>query len=169
MTLPNSSSINAYGSGVLVDAVPLVDPTSEMGAAALNPLRNDVAAMTTTAPRCIFQFTGGIQSDNHPTSSATWVSGCDTVWGNAAPVQPSITWVSTGTYSIQLPSTVSDQIGNSNLVNVRFAIVQLANLFSFPGVFIVQINSASTFTIKCYKLDGSLNDFESFLLSVVVF
>lgn len=172
MTLPNSSSINAYGSGVLVDAVPLVDPTSEMGAAALNPLRNDVAAMTATAPRCIFQFLGGAQENNPPVSTSTWTAGCDSVWGNAAPVRPLITNVSPGVYTVQMPATVSDQIGNNNnLVSVRLATAHLSATDAppSPAVFSCDVMSASTFRIRCWDLTGTLNNFPGFLISVMVF
>src|SRR5258708_6071787 len=99
MTLPNSSSISNYGSGILVDATPLVDPTSELGAAALNPLRNDVAAMTSTVPRVIFQFTG---SATTPTiaSSSTWTAGNDSVYGNAPAVVPTLLRTGTGAITV---------------------------------------------------------------------
>ena len=170
MTLPNSSSINAYGSGVLVDAVPLVDPTSEMGAAALNPLRNDVAAMTTTSPRLIFQFRG-LAGSPSVASTPTWTAGNDSHWGNTFAVQPVFTHTTTGTYLVQLPATVSDQIGNNNLlVNVRFAVCHMVdNPSGTPGIGICEITSSSTFTIRLYTLGGSLDDFIGTLFAVTVY
>ena len=170
MTLPNSSSINAYGSGVLVDAVPLVDPTSEMGAAALNPLRNDVAAMTTTSPRLIFQFRGtaGVPAI---ASTATWTAGNDSHWGNSFAVQPVFGRVSTGIYTVQLPSTVSDQIGNNNLlVNVRFGFCSMVdNPSGTPGIGMVEVTSSSTFNLRLFKLDGTSFDFAGPLFAVTVY
>lgn len=169
MTLPNSSSINAYGSGVLVDAVPLVDPTSEIGAAALNPLRNDVAAMTTVSPRLIFQYQASATSPA-VVSSATWTAGNDSVWGNANANLPIITRNSTGFYTVQLPSTVSDQIGNSNLVNIRYAKCFLIDdSGTVPAIVTCTVISASTFRIKQYLAAGSLSDFAGSLFVVEVF
>jgi hypothetical protein len=172
MTLPNSSSINAYGSGVLVDAVPLVDPTSELGAAALNPLRNDVSAMTATSPRLIFQYLG-TSGTPAVASSATWTAGNDSHWGNAFAVQPVMARTSTGIYTVQLPSTVSDQIGNNNLVNVRFAVANMINdAGGSPAVCICTVTSSSTFRIKQYFLNSGswqLSDFSGILFAVTVF
>lgn len=173
MTLPNSSSINAYGSGVLVDAVPLIDPTSEMGAAVLNPLRNDVAAMTAVSPRLIFQYKG---STSTPTvqASSTWTAGHDSVWGNAPAVVPVLARTSTGVYTVQLPSTVADQIGNnSNLVNIRFAkAFMIDDSGGSPASVICTVTSASTFRIHQYFLNSGswqLSDFNNIMFAVEVF
>ncbi len=172
MTLPNSSSINNYGSGVLVDAVPLVDPTSEMGAASLNPLRNDVAAMTTTSPRLIFQYKGTTGTPAVATS-ATWTAGNDSHWGNAFAVQPVMARTSTGIYTVQLPSTVSDQIGGTNLVNIRFAkCFMIDDAGDSPASVICTVISSSTFRIKQYFLNAgvwNLSDFNNILFAVEVF
>lgn len=166
MTLPNSSSINAYGSGILVDAVPLVDPTSELGAAALNPLRNDVSAMTAVVPRLIFQFTGtaGLVSI---ASTATWTAGNDSVWGNAPAVQPVLTRTGTGVITVQLPSTVQDQLLNSILVNIRNVAVSVGG--TTAGHAQVVVTSASTFTIHLFNSSGSANDLVGNLIFVQVF
>ena len=172
MTLPNSSSINAYGSGVLVDAVPLVDPTSELGAAALNPLRNDVAAMTVVSPRLIFQFKG---SNTTPTvqSSATWTAGNDSVWGNSVAVTPVMTRSGTGVYIVQLPASVSDQIGNTNLVNIRGATcTMMDDSGGAPAGIITTVTSASTLRIKLFFLTGgawAASDFNNILFFVTVY
>lgn len=174
MTLPNSSSINAYGSGVLVDAVPLVDPTSEIGAAALNALRNDVSAMSATAPRLIFQYKGNSSGNPSVQASSTWTAGHDSVWGNAPAVVPVMTRSSTGIYNVQLPSTVADQIGNnSNLVNIRFAkAFMIDDGGGSPASVICTVTSASTFRIKQYFLNSGswqLSDFNNILFAVEVF
>jgi len=172
MTLPNSSSINAYGSGVLVDAVPLVDPTSEIGASALNPLRNDVSAMTATSPRLIFQYKG-TSGTPAVTTSATWTAGNDSHWGNAFAVQPVMARTSTGIYTVQLPASVSDQIGNTNLVNIRFAECHMIDdAGGSPASVICTVTSSSTFRIKQYFLNAGswqLSDFSNILFAVEVF
>jgi len=177
MTLPKSSSINAYGSGVLVDAVPLVDPTSELGAAALNPLRNDVAAMTATVPRCILQFTGTSSPTASIFSSATWTAGNDSNWGNAFAVQPVIYRVSTGQYMIKLPSTVSDQIGGTNLVSVRMASCQMisitgpnTNAYNLVAPFISTNTSDSvTVYISVWNRNGDYDDYVGAKFGVVIY
>lgn len=164
MTLPNIASINNYGSGVLVDAVPLVDSSSEMPASALNALRNDAASMTATAPRVIFQYTGSA-SNPSVQSSSTWTAGIDAVWGNSPSYLPVMTRTGTGAYTVQLPSSVADQIGNTNLVNIRAV---RGNLLSgtTAAVIICNITSSSTFTIKQFLCTtGAAND----LVGVTVF
>lgn len=166
MTLPNSSSISNYGSGILVDAVPLVDPTSELGAAALNPLRNDVAAMTATAPRLLFQFIG---SASAPTiySSATWTAGVDSVWGNASAYNPVLTRTGTGVITVQLPSTVQDQLNNNILVNIRNVEVSVGG--TTVGHAQTVVNSASTFTVYLFTTGGSASDLVGNIMFVKVF
>lgn len=165
MTLPNSSSINAYGSGVLVDAVPLVDPTSEMGAAALNPLRNDVSAMTATAARAIFQFVGDATSGI--ASTATWTAGFDSVWGNSAAVQATVQASTGGKYLITFPASVSDQIGNNILVNIRNAKATIGG--ASLGTAVVTITSASTFEIQLYDSVNTPTFLPNSLIFVEVF
>lgn len=165
-TLPNIASINNYGSGVLTDAVPLVDPTSELGAAALNPLRNDCSAMTATATRLVFQFAGSATAPAL-TSSATWTSGIDSVWGNAGAYNPTLTRTGTGLITVQLPSTVQDQIGSpSTLVNIRFAECVVCS-GTTPANTICNVTSSSTFTIRLYNT-GTLSDFVGALFTVKV-
>lgn len=166
MTLPNSSSINAYGSGILVDAVPLVDPTSEIGAAALNPLRNDVSAMTATVPRLLFQFNGSASSPIVSTSS-TWTAGIDSVWGNAPALNPVLTRTGTGVITVQLPSTVQDQLFNAILVNIRNAEVSVGG--STLGRAQTLITSASTFTVYLFSSGGSANDLVGNVMFVKVY
>lgn len=168
MTLPNSSSINAYGSGILVDAVPTVDPTSEMPAAAMNAMRNDVSAMTATAPRCIMQYNG----TSTIVHSNTWASGFDSNWGNALPVQPVISHIFTGAYSIQFPSTVQDQLGNSILVNIRNArATMMASAVNAPaqGLCSVWVNAASVITVFTTDYSGTPADFTGATIFLEIF
>ena len=168
MTLPLISSLNTYG-GTLQDAVPLIDPTSELPAAALNPLRNDVSAMTATAPRLLFQFLGTSGSSAPIASTATWTSGIDSVWGNSPALNPVITHIDTGIYQATLPASVPDQIVGSseNLVNVRFGRVFAMSNGTFPiGNVVVQ----SSNTFKMYlQVSGSLDDCVGVLLVVEVY
>lgn len=168
MTLPNSSSLNAYGSGTLIDAVPLVDPTSELGAAALNPLRNDVSAMTAVVPRCLFQFTGTAGTPVVSTS-ATWTAGNDSVYGNAPAVTPTMVRNSTGNITVTLPASVSDQLTGSSpiLLNIRNAEVSVGG--STVGKGQVTINSASTFTIFLFNSSNAASDLVSSLIFVKVY
>jgi hypothetical protein len=169
MTLPASSSINNYGSGVLVDAVPLVDPTSEMPAAAMNPFRNDCSAMTATAIRCLFQFKA-IDSDGAASiySSATWTAGMDSVWGNAVAVQPTIVRSDTGIYNVTMVASVPDQIGGTNLVNVRF--VEGSKITGVGGAFITcVVTSASTFNIYINDYTDTPTDFTNDVFVIKVY
>jgi hypothetical protein len=168
MTLPLKASINNYGSGVLIDEVALVNPESELSAKDLNNLRNDTAAMTATAPILLFQFDGYAGTPIAIASSATWISGWDSTWGNNHTYVPVITRTSIGLLSVQLSASVPDFIGNTNLVNIRNAEACLVS-GTTPGSFICNVTSASTFTIRMYNLSGTLTDNVGNLVFVKVF
>lgn len=148
MTLPSSADIESYG-GVLVDAVPLIDPESELSADSLNEVRSDVAAMTRTSPRAIFQFTGSASSPT-VTSSSTWNAGHDAVWGNANAVKPTLSRSSTGVITVTFPSSITDTLGNTVPVVLRAGRGSIAS-GSTPGFIIVEVTSASTLTIRMFN------------------
>jgi hypothetical protein len=169
MTFPSKSSLNSYGDGVLVDQFAVVNPQSELTAANLNNLRNDCAAMTTTAPILHFQFDGYSGTTNPVVvSSSTWATGWDSAWGNNNIYVPTITWVSTGELHVQLPAQVPDQIGGTNLVNIRYARATICSKDT-AGVLSCYVMSSSTFGITLFGLNNALYDFPGSLIVVEVF
>lgn len=166
MSLPNKASLNDYG-GILSDAVPVEDSTIEISADSLNACRNDVAAMTNTVPILIFQYAG---ASTNPviTSSSTWTAGVDSVWGNAPANNPTFVRNSAGVYTVTLPTSVNDSLGNSILVNIR-AVSGTIISNPTPGHILCQVTSSTTFTIKQFTASGSANDLVGSLIFIQVY
>lgn len=167
MTFPAPATINNYGSGVLIDAVPLVDPTSEMPASALNNLRNDCASMTTQCPICIFQFVGSATAPSL-VSTATWTAGINAGWGNNPLNNPSFTRTATGTVQVTMPTDVPDQIGGTNLVNIRGVVIKSMEASFNPHSASGVVNSSNQFTMYLGS-GGSASDAAGVVFFVEIF
>ena len=165
MGLPNSSDISTYG-GILADAVPLIDPNSEISAASLNVLRTDAAAMTRVARRCIFQFTG---SATLPTiaSTSVWSAGNDAVYGNANAYVPVVARTALGVVTVQLPASIIDALGNTILLNIRTGDARINA--STPGFVNVVVTSSSTATLYLFNASGAASDLAGLLMSVELY
>lgn len=168
-TLPTLPTISSYGSvAVMVDAVPLKDASSEWSATSINPLRNDLTSAAQTSAKCLFQFDGY----NGPvaiTPTATWATGFDGHWGNTEPIlYPTLTRASQGVINVQMPASVPDAIGGSNLINVRAVKASVAS-GTAPATFICTVTSASTFTISIFNPSGTATDLVGSLILVEVF
>jgi len=167
MTLPSKASINTYA-GALQDAVPIVDPTSEVSAAAMNALQNDVSAMTSTASIAMFLFSTGA-SGTVPViaTSSTWTTGYDSVWGNAALYMPALSRTSTGLYLVTFPASVPDQLGSMIPVNIRFAEANRVNGSAVTPANCLVLTS-NTFNIQTFS-GGSLSDLNNATFAVQVY
>jgi hypothetical protein len=115
MTLPNQADPDTYGmpSGGWSDYDPLVDPTTDVASAGGNNFIADVAGMTHTARRCWARFVGGTS----PTLATSNSNGA--VWGEGAPPTPAHS--STGVYTMTFPTTITDAMGVTYPVNLRWA------------------------------------------------
>jgi hypothetical protein len=165
MPLPVSSDISTYGAPY-TDAIPAQDPTSELAASPANQMFADVAAMTRTSPRLILQFTG---SATAPALSATttWATGWDSLWGNASGYNPTLTRNSTGNITLQIPSSITDSLGNTQLPNLRTGKGCVCG--STAGSVQVLVTSASTATVYLFNAAGSPNDLAGTLCLVELF
>jgi hypothetical protein len=167
MTLPQTASINSYG-GLLEDALPVVDPTSEIDAASLNALSNDCSAMTSTAPRALLQFTTGASGENPAIySSSNWTTGFDSVWGNASGYLPTFTYAGTGVYIITYPASVPDQLGNLNPLIVRAATVD--NLTYNEPCFFNTLSTGNQTSVFVYNSSGDAANIANLVLFVEIF
>lgn len=167
MTLPLSSDISNYG-GLLVDAVPIVDPSSEVSASSLNNERTDTALMTRVSTRCVFQFTGSATAPA-VASTPTWTVGNDAVWGNASGVTPLLTRSTTGVVNVQFPSTVTSPVDGVSSIGVV-----IRNGKAFVGGATcshaqVTVTSASQATVYLFNASGSPSDLAGMLILVEVF
>ena len=165
MTLPQIASVQTYG-GPFVDALPQEDPQSEVASASFNQVLNDTSAMTATSPRVILQFTGNATLPVL-SSTATWTSGYDSVWGNSIVVAPVFLRNSIGNVSITFPAVVNDQLGNPHPVTLRFGKACLCSGTLNPS-FIVSTTSANVVNVLM-KDAGSLSDMVGLLIAVEIF
>lgn len=130
LTLPDRDSLQTYG-GALVNYSDAVDPTTDEDAAYRNKYAANVAMMTHTVMRAFRSFlgtTGGATAIADPSTGAVH----DALWGDAAANKPSATYVSTGTYDIVWPTSVTDELGTSHTLSIRRA---WAEVESSDGVF----------------------------------
>jgi hypothetical protein len=107
MTLPDIDDGATYGGVNLVDfgGQAVVDPTTDRGASAVNPLVASAAMMTHTALRAWARITTA------GTGAPTLTAG-DSVWNWASNTNAAMvpTRTSAGKYTLTFPATVVDQI-----------------------------------------------------------
>jgi hypothetical protein len=112
MTLPDVDSLAILG-GALQNYAPVEDPTTDLDAGADNKSRCDVAAMTHTLTRTWVNFQAAA------TTGAMVLVAHDSVWGNTAPVTPTLARTSAGIYTITFPTSVTDELGVAHTTNLR--------------------------------------------------
>ncbi len=112
--LPDIDSLSTLG-GNLVNASPVVDPTTDLDGVADTKSRTNVAMMTHTALRSWCLFTAAAS-----TGAMVRVAH-DAQWGNASGVAPALARTATGTFTLMYPSTVYDEMGVPHSLNLRAA------------------------------------------------
>lgn len=155
MSLPGKATLSSYG-GILQDAVPQIDPETEISADSLNQCRLDVASMTRVSEIARLQFLGSA-SDPTLNSSSTWSVGFDSVWGNSVVAdRPTAVHTSTGVITWTFPVSIEDELGNTVLINLRGGTAQVADAaLSFAQV---KITSSNTCVVYLFNAAGSAND-----------
>lgn len=154
MSYPNTaSSLAGYG-GALVDygAIGVVDPTTDRSAANVNQAFADVAAMTHTSGRAWVRFLGHATLPSLALSDAS-----DAAWGNSAPVLPVVTKGGTGIYVVTWPTTITDELGNSQSVVLRTAdaSVEGSTPYWTPQC---SMTSANVVTVYTFNTSAAAND-----------
>jgi hypothetical protein len=153
VTLPDVDDLSALG-GALNDASPVVDPTTDMPAAAGNVAMADIAAATHTATRAWTRFT---LSPGAVASATPVLVSHDSNWGSSPGVAPTFTRTSAGLYTVTWPATVVDQIPNgapgfvsSHTLNIRsaWAGVQTGTV---AFVTLAQPTSANIVTLRVFN------------------
>src|ERR1700690_2637485 len=116
-SFPQKPGITNYGAVTkLVDAFPVKDPSSELAAAFVNDIRNDLTGVCQAAPICRLQILGTVGTPVI-TGSTTWTAGQQLGWASGTAV--SFVRNSTGNITCTLPTTVQDFLGNLGVpVNV---------------------------------------------------
>jgi len=139
--LPNAQTYEGLG-GELVDLAPVVDPTTDLPAEAMNELRSDAAAMTRTAARAVVVFTAG---------AVPAVTMHDAVWGNTPGVKPTVVRSMAGVYVVTWPASVTDARGVSRGVALRAGLAGSGTAGWIPTA---AKTASNAFTVMTWGLGG---------------
>jgi len=165
--LPNSSNIQSVGcyGKVNYQNLPPSDPTVDYDNTLLAPAITDIANMSMTAPRFVARLTLAA------TTGALVINSWEAVWQNATSTTPVFVRTGTGTFTLTLPSNVSDQytqsIGNPSIIPVNL----LSCVGSFEnGTFGFCNFSCSTnvITINTANSGGSASDLAGAVINLIV-
>ena len=158
MTLPDVDTIDTYG-GQLQNYEPVVDPTTDRDAEAMDQGLESIAQTTHTVDRAWARV---VLSASTPALAAP--NGSDAGWGNTVPPTP--THVTTGQYKVTWPATIVDGLGASHALNFRKARA------SFEGTTAAFANAsvfaANVVVINVLNAAGSPNDLAGLTLLVEV-
>ena len=156
MPLPDVDSIDDYG-GVLQNERPVDDPTTQRSAEQVNAAFDSAAGATHTVARAWARVVLG----GAPTLAVT--NPNDSVWGVSPAPTPANT--GTGTYTLTFPATVSDEIGNTHTLNLRWAEFQIeGNVFGFAQ----GSAAANVVTFTTGNSAGAVNNIAGATLLVLV-
>lgn len=148
------------------DYLPVTDPTTDQtagqnntGNPGANQQMTSTAAMTHTSRRCWARFLG-----NATTPTIAVSNGHDAHWGSGSPVKPTVAHTGTGTYTMTWPATVTDALGQSHTVNLRWAKVQVEGATPYwpPQC---SVTSPNVVTVYTFDTGHSAND----LVGVTIF
>lgn len=166
MVLPDRSSLSTFG-GALSNYSDVVDPTTDEDAAWRNKYVTDVAMMTHTVTRAVRSFlgtTGGATGIADPSSGLVH----DAVWGDGASVKPVGTYVQTGVYEQNWPSTVTDELGTSHTLTIRRAWAQVESSDGTLRVAHARVMSSTRVRVYTYEATASGTLFGANLVGEVV-
>ena len=150
MTFPDIDTIDSYG-GVLNDAEPVTDPTTDRSAVGMNTGLASTAAMTATAMIAWCRFVGNAST---PTLAAS--NGSGAAWGNDPGVRPTISHIGTGHYRATWPVTVTDVLGTTHTLNLKRGLANVEG--STLSWALVGSQVANTIDIFTFNAAGSAND-----------
>jgi len=148
MPLPDIDDYNATFGGSKVNYAPVEDVTTDEDAAVRNAYVADVAMMTPTAIRGWVRFTA------QATTGAMLVVAHNANWGTGAGVAPVLARTGVGIFTITVPATVTDPLGNTHTVNLRDAWVNARGAATFLFRDAV-VTSANVITVYVGSAAGS--------------
>ena len=116
MTTPDIATLATYGGALQnYQGQAVVNPLTDRDAAAANEAYTDCAAMTHTAIRTWTRFTAAAST------GALVLVTHDALWGNAAPVTPTLARSALGVFTVTYPATITDELGHTKTPNLRAA------------------------------------------------
>ena len=153
MTAPDIDSLDTYG-GALANYSPVTDPETDQDADAMNQCKASTAAMTHTASRCWARFISG--DTFVVTPDFTSQNSHDSMWGSLLAVRPVLARTGTGVYTLTWPSTVTDELGVSHALNLRWATASFENQAAFASA---EVTAVNVVTIRLFNTGGAAADF----------
>lgn len=150
MTAPDIDTVATYG-GALENAWPIEDPNTDQDADGLNECKASTAAMTHTSARCWARFTSDPTTPAFPSTNPH-----DSHWGSTLAVRPTLARTGVGVYTLTWPSTVTDELGETHSVNLRWAKASLENQ---AAVVCAEATSVVLVTIKLFDMAGAAADY----------
>ena len=147
MPLPDSSSIDDFG-GILSDyLIGVVDPSTDMSAAAGNSMSATVAMGSRMVPRCEVSFTGA--------AVAPVTVAFEAVWKSKTPTIPTAARTGTGVFTFTFPASVSDELLAPHVLNLTSA----WGFASGGTAYHAQASaSANVLTVYVFTLAGAASD-----------
>lgn len=165
MPLPEVQTIDSYG-GQKVDAYPVVDPTTTVGADNVNAITSDLAMLTRMSPRAIRRFVGGAPPTNPPTGTVH-----EAMWGHDLADLPVVTRVGPGVYEVTWPTSVTNELGQSTTLNIRWckAYVESDASFVDPSHAQAVAVAPNKVLVRLYDWSGTPDDLTDSAILVEVY
>jgi hypothetical protein len=135
--LPQTADLASFG-GLKSNSTPVVDPTTDEDADDRNKAFANAAAATHVVWRAWCSFLGSASGPVDPSSHVH-----DSVWGASITDKPVVTRIALGHYRITWPTTITDQKGDNQTLNLRRA-------WAIPGV-----DGASEFPVSFAKVTAA--------------
>jgi hypothetical protein len=148
MTFPSIDTIATYGGELSDYGTAIVDATTDRSAANANKAYGSVAALTHCSPQFIVRFTGHATTPVLVSWEAAWKIG------NAIP--PILAHTGTGIYTVELQTTFTDELGDTQTTNLRWAIGSSISSTRY-GVQ-CDVTAANIITVYTFNAGGTAND-----------
>jgi len=154
MTLPDKTDTIATLGGILANAEPVTDATTDLDADADNKARANNAMMSRTACQALRRFTG------HATTPADPGSGLvhRALWGSAVGVKPPVTKGGTGIYLVTWAATQNDELGVSHSLNLEIARAWVEVTGATLILATARITAPNIVEVRVYTMAGALTD-----------
>lgn len=160
MPLPGIDSLDSFG-GALNNDSPVDDPTTDRDAGQMNTALEDVAGMTHTVARAFARVT---LSATAPALTAS--NGSDATWGNSVPPVP--TRSGTGVVVLTWPATVTDELGITQPLLLRWVKAHLEGAFGATYQSVTTANSVTIYLANLVAGAYTAADFAATVLYVEV-
>ena len=166
MSLPNRSSASTFGAlnKVNYQNIPPANLSTDWDNPSLAQAVSDVAALGLTAPRVVCRLVLGASTG--ALSLATYL----TQWMNATSTVPTLARVSSGVFTITLPTVVSDEydssFGITNNITVNLVAANATLEGSTPG-FLTASASGNVITVRTFNSSAAANDMVGSTVAIV--